>query len=112
MSRFKLSLSANEMGFLAAIIARLGSTGKALTIEELARYEAWESVYNKMKRMYRPDKKKFTLRLSSVEASAMWNLICVAMSCGFWDRALMAGVVLSLEKQIDNELSIYNYNRN
>lgn len=112
MGRFKLSLSGAEMLYLGNVVRSVGSTMKALTIDELARYEAWESVYNKMKRLFRPDKKKFTLRLSSVEASAMWNLICVAMNCGYWDRALMAGVVQSLEKQIDNELNIYNYNRN
>lgn len=112
MGRFKLSLSGAEMLYLGNVVRSVGSTMKALNIDELVRCEALEGVYHKMARMYRPDKKKFTLRLSSVEASAMWNLICVAMNCGYWDRALMAGVVQSLEKQIDNELNIYNYNRN
>ncbi len=102
------------MGILADLVVRVGTTGKALTINELARYEAWESIYNKMKRMYRLDKKKFTLRLSSVEASALWDLVNVAagMNCGCRELAFISGVVQSLDNQICRELNIFNYNRN
>lgn len=80
------------------------------TIYELARYESLENVFNRMKRMYRPDKRKYTVRLSAIEASSILDVLTAIMETSESGSivVLIFPIYQSLDNQVTNELNIFN----
>lgn len=110
MSRFKLRLSDVEMDVFGNCIAYVVKRSGCSTIYELARCESLENVFNRMKRMYRPDKRKYTVRLSAIEASSMLDLMNETMNAKVSGSilAFITPIYQSLDNQVTNELNIYN----
>lgn len=111
MSKFNIKLNGEEMKVLAGYVAVVGRRSRMIkSMEELVRMEVLEKIYERMKRMYRPDKDKYNLKLSAVETYALQKDVLTEM--GFSSDPYIGSILFRLEEDLMNqsarEINVYN----
>lgn len=111
MTRFKLKLNQNEMKALAG-----GCTLAARNIEkpgnaaELAMVETCERLWSRLRNIYRPDRDKYTIRLSAMEVHvlAYYVLTWLRNTNEPYLRTMGYNLQEELRKQEEREVNVFN----
>lgn len=111
MNRFKVKLNGVEMrmiGITAVNAAR--DHGAANCAMDLVVMDSLERIWSRLRNMYRPDKDRYTVQFSSVEAFVMTDWIVPTLLATDDPMPQSLGMRLEQElfNQINRECNIYN----
>ena len=111
MNRFKAKMNGVEMKMLAMVTVNVArSINPVVNIQELVSVDVMERIWSRMRNMYRPDKDRYTVQFSSVEAMVITDYIVPAMMTSD-DAVLMSfgsRIRQELYNQVNRECNIYN----
>lgn len=111
MKRFKLKLDQNELKLLWSCCMRTIQTdGKAIGLIDLAAQETVLRLAERLDGMFRCDKQKYTLRLSTMEAYAVrcWFIPMLEEASEPWMQTAGYCIADELERQRNHEISVFN----
>ena len=111
MAKFKVKLNDLEIRALAMTAANVGVKGpKAKSLTGLITYETLERLWSRMRNMYRPDLKKYCLRLNTTETQVVMEVLVPVMRSGDDPYMVALGnrIEDSLFNQVNTEINIYN----
>lgn len=111
MAKFKVKLNDLEIRALAMTAANVGINGpKAESLQALMIFETLERLVSRIRNMYRPDLKKYCLRLNTTETQVVMEVLVPVMRSGDDPYMMTLGnrIEDSLFNQVNTEINIYN----
>lgn len=107
--RFKFRLSRNEMELVGSATKAYGmNEGPVRSLDDLIRMEQAGRIWRRLYNMYRPDRDRYTVCLSAMEAKILEHILEYVMCTGAFGEAVALRLADELRRQKDRAVNVYN----